>query len=254
MTVCQCGAEETGSFCSKCGANLNPEPCPACKETPSAGAQFCNHCGAELRTKAGAASASEQGGPNLGWWAAGIMTIIVAFLMLVPVLRPETEAPLPATAPIPTGPASVDLSSMTPREAADRLFERVMTAVSEENGEEVRGFLPMAVQAYSQVPNLDADGFFHMAILRQVEGSPAGAFAAAEAGLELSPNHLLALAAAAGAAETLGNAATARELHLRFLENYDSEIASENQDYLLHQQLLPGMKEAAEAYLAGGGA
>ena len=53
------------------------------------------------------------------------------------------------------GPAGVDLSSMTPREAADRLFNRVMTAVAADDSTEVVSFLPMAIRSLELAEPLD---------------------------------------------------------------------------------------------------
>jgi tetratricopeptide (TPR) repeat protein len=148
-----------------------------------------------------------------------------------------------------SGPSSLDLTSMTPREAADRLFNRVMMAVEAGDSTEAAGFLPMAISAYEIAEPLNADGLFHLAMLKQTAGDFQGALEAALAGLEDNPDHLLNLAAAARASHALGDDAAARERYTRLLEAWDEETASGLVDYEDHPGQLPTLREEAEAFL-----
>ncbi|HEX2191020.1 MAG TPA: hypothetical protein VHG51_19080, partial [Longimicrobiaceae bacterium] len=149
------------------------------------------------------------------------------------------------------GAAAVDLSSMTPREAADRLFNRVMQNVSSGDTVQARTFLPMAIAAYGRVGELDTDGRYHLAVLHLVGGDAKSA--RTEAGLILAtePRHLFGLFTAAQAETAAGNTARARELYERFLAAYETERTRDLPEYRDHQQALAPMLE--EARRAAGG-
>jgi hypothetical protein len=149
------------------------------------------------------------------------------------------------------GASGVDLNSMTPREAADRLFTRVMRGVSAGNDAEVQSFLPMALAAYDRAMPLDADGLFHRALLQITAADPDAALATAEEGLADAPTHLLLLSAAAEAQTALGNEAEARAIYARILEAWASEIGSGLADYEAHQQMMPEIESTARASAGG---
>jgi len=210
------------------------------------------------------ASAGASGGKGsdgaLGWWIAGLAMVAVILLLLVRVLAPNqgrtdtaTQGPPPAPAAGPTGgAAAVDLSSMTPREAADRLFERVMRAVESGDSAQAQQFLPMAVAAYERARPLNLDGLFHLSILQRTSLEFEEALATARQGLEEAEDHVLLLSAAAEAAREMGDTETAREYYSRLLESYDQEVASDRQEYQAHAQLLPRLREDARAFLEEG--
>ena len=138
---------------------------------------------------------------------------------------------------------------MSPREAADRLFNRVMQAVANGDSAQARQFLPMALAAYDRVPDLDRDGRYHLAVLHLVDGNPEAARTHADRILEEEPNHLFGLATAAQAEMARGNERSARDLYRRFLENYESEIARGLPEYREHEPVLPAMRQEAEQVL-----
>ncbi len=138
---------------------------------------------------------------------------------------------------------------MTPRQAADRLFNRVMTAASAGDDTEVRNFLPMAIRAHEIVEGLDADGKFHLVTLRLQGSLNDAALASAEEILAEQPNHLLGLAGAADASLALGDSASARAFYQRFLDAYDSEMVKDLSEYGDHGALLPTMRATAQTLL-----
>ncbi|MEX0856048.1 MAG: hypothetical protein WD056_00615 [Gemmatimonadota bacterium] len=151
------------------------------------------------------------------------------------------------------GPApNVDLSSMTPREAADNLFDRVMRAVANDNTTEANNFLPMAIAAYEMATPLDADGLFHLSLLQRAGGELDTALATARSGLEENPDHLLNLSGVAAISLQLGDTASAREYYTRMLDVWDREIAADRVEYTEHAPLLPLLREDADALLGGG--
>lgn len=172
---------------------------------------------------------------------------------------PETDG-VPATpaasAPTPLGPTSaVDLSAMTPREAAMRLFSRVMTAVEAGNQAEGEQFLPMAIASFGRIGPLTLDDRFHLSLLHAVAGDDARALAVAEEGLAVRPTHLLCLSAAAEAALALGDSARAESHYRTFVDAYDAEMQTGLTEYVSveegHPDLLPELLVEARDYLAG---
>lgn len=253
-----CGATASGRFCDNCGVALSAA-CRECGNPLPRGAKFCNMCGAPAR--AGTAPAAPRV-PVLPWAVAGLALLALIAVVLVPRLggRGEQAAAVqppfaPASAPGTGGPVgnpgAVDLSSMSPREAADRLFNRVMTAVSTGDTTQARQFVPMAVMAYQRVDSLDADGRYHLATLQLVAGDYAAARAQADTLLAGSPTHLFGLFSAAQAESSLGNAAAAKALFRRFLQSYDAEVAKKLPEYEEHSQALPAMKAEAERQVRG---
>jgi hypothetical protein len=147
----------------------------------------------------------------------------------------------------PTGDArAVDLSSMSPREAADRLFNRVMQNVSAGDTAQARTFLPMAVAAYGRVEPLDTDGRYHLAVLHLVGDNPRSARAEADSILAAEPRHLFGLFTAAQAEGALGNPTESRGLYQRFLDAYEVERQRELPEYQDHAQALPPMRAEAQ--------
>lgn len=145
---------------------------------------------------------------------------------------------------------------MTPRQAATRLFNRVMRSV--ESGDEAQAqlFLPMAVASYDRIAALTLDDRFHLSLLHAAAGDAASALAVAEAGLSVRPTHLLCLAAAARAAAMGGDAAKARAHYRRLVDAYDEEKGAGLPEYAAgaeegHAELLPVLRQEASDYLAG---
>ena len=251
-----CGAQTSGRFCEHCGAALSAA-CRECGNPLPKGARFCNMCGA---TAAPPATTATRTSP-LPWAVAGIALAALIAVLLVPRLRggpeaaPAAQPPFAGAGPAPAAggpgapsgnPGAVDLASMTPREAADRLFNRVMTAASNGDTAQARQFIPMAIMAYQRVDSLDADGRYHLAALQIVGGSYDAARAQADTILASSPTHLFGLFTAADAEQHRGNAAGAKAFYQRFLDAYDAEVAKKLPEYEEHAQGLPAMKAAAE--------
>lgn len=252
-----CGAPATaGRFCTECGAPLAENvACAACSAALPPGARFCNQCG----TAAGMAPATHGGesapatrATILPWAVAGLATVALLVVVLLPRFTSSGPEPI-ATGPAgpPGNASSVDISSMTPRERADRLFNRVMQSVSTGDSAQARAFMPMALAAYEQVPDLDLDGRYHDAVLHLLDGDPESARAQADSILAAEPTHLFGLFTAAQAEQALGREAAARKLYQEFLENYDAEIARGLPEYRDHTRVLPINRAEAERVTGG---
>jgi hypothetical protein len=149
--------------------------------------------------------------------------------------------------------AMPDLSTMTPREAADRLFERSMRLQESGDVERARFFANMAVQAYDAVPpdGIDADARFHLGLLDLLQQDPDAAEAQADAILTSDPDHLLGIMLRARVAEARGDAAAERAAYARFLDLMPAQQARELPEYRAHAALLDA--EAAKAREVTGG-
>jgi hypothetical protein len=277
-TCPQCGKPASGNFCQHCGSTLGSRSCTECGAELSGAAKFCTQCGAPA-VKAGGRGASRRAGPgasagvanhrqaaaatlgggNAPWWIAGIamfgLILVVGWNAVKPGPR---QAPGAAPAGMPgaagdpaAGMSTIDLNSMTPREAADRLFNRVMAAMSQADTSGGMFFQPMAVQAYERAEPLDLDGLLHLSLLQSL-ADPSAGLATAQRILESEPDHVLGLGAAAQAALALGDSAQATTYYKHLLEVYDAQFGRNLVEYDGHRSLMAEMRDDARQFLAGG--
>lgn len=200
-------------------------------------------------------------GARVSWAAAGILVTTLLVVVIVR-LTPGTGNPAataPSTTPGTLGPTSaVDLASMTPRQAATRLFDRVMRSVESGDRAQAELFLPMAIASYDVIAALTLDDRFHLSLLHAAAGDATSALAVAEAGLAVRPTHLLCLAAAARAALLGGDAAKAGVHYRTLVDVYDDEVGAGLEEYGTgaeegHGELLPLLRQEARDHLAGSG-
>lgn len=250
----ECGKAATGNFCQQCGAKLGGRFCNQCGAKVAPNAKFCNQCGDKAGDGGGhrAAAAATVGGQNLRWWIAGI-----AMFGLIIVVGTQMVSPGGPAAPTPVQPApqtSVgtlpDLTSMTPIEAADRLFERVMRAIARGDSAEAQQFMPMAVGAYERARPLDLDGLFHLSLLERTAGLLEEALATAQQILDQDPDHLLGLHAAAEAAAELGRDVEAALHYRHIVDVYAPQMARQLLEYVDHSGITDNLLSGAEAFLA----
>ncbi len=244
MRCPNCQTESNGRFCPNCGTTLESAGCPACGAPLTAGARFCTRCGKAVRGGGGSGSTVP-----LAWVVAGAAVIIAAVAILMPRNgggTPAGAAPMSA-APFAgeTGGAAADPLSGTPREQADRLFNRIMTEKSNGNTDQAVFFTPMALQAYQMAEPLDIDGLYHVSLIKAVAGDFMGAEETARQILDAVPTHLLGLAALAEAALGAGDTATAKDAYNKFLDNYDTERVKTLQEYQDHAPILETYEQDA---------
>jgi hypothetical protein len=254
MKCPNCGHDGSGAFCSECGTPLKGARCSNCNAPLATGAAYCNNCGTRVKEK----------DSKLPWYVAGIALLALLGALLIPGLRrPDADAqqadasgaPV-AEAEVPQGdaaqggaPGQPPPLTGTPREQADRLFNRIMS--TRESGDTARAkfFLPMGVAAYQQAGDLDEDGLYHLSLLQTFKGDAADARKSAEQALARAPNHLLALAAAAEAAAAGSDKAAARKYYEKFLSVYDAEKGKPLPEYQDHAQILPEYQAEARKYV-----
>ena len=255
-----CGHPASGPFCSQCGARVAATlACASCGNEIPPGGKFCNQCGTAVGLPGTAAADTPHAAPaaparaasTLPWVVTGVALLALVIALVFP--RPDGEETPPTPAAMASPPAgegfgdarSVDLASMTPRERADNLFNRVMQSVSSGDSTQAKFFMPMALAAYEDVPQLDADGHYHMAVLHLAAGDPAAARARADSILAGAPDHLFGLFTAAQSEQAMGNTTAARELYGRFNESFDAEMALGRAEYGEHQAVMPMMRQEA---------
>jgi hypothetical protein len=178
---------------------------------------------------------------------------VVVLILLIPE-RAQRAGPMPFTDPGAGAPAGMGtgLGGFTGdlRTDADRLFNRVMAAAEERRQDEVDQFMPMALQAYEMVPDLDDDGLFHLAILYETAGDHAMARQTAERILAGTPTHILGLGVAGSASAAAGDDGAARGYFRRLLDGYPAESGRLRPEYVDHQPMLEEYRRVASEYLA----
>ena len=251
-SVCpSCGAAATGHFCASCGSPLAGARCTACATILTPGAKFCHRCG----TVAGvsAHNRADATSTTLPWAIAGIALIALVGLLAGQRFRstPPADAAqaqaqaqgAPQGEPNGAGPAAdasapgvraPDISSMTPRERADRLFDRIMRLDTEGKKDSVQFFSPMAIAAYQMIQNPDADARFDMGRIAEVAGAFPAAKSEADSILAKQPTHLLGLVLAMQAARSAGDTIGAKAFHARLRAAQKAELAKKLPEYDRH--------------------
>jgi len=232
------------------------QKCPVCGASLPARAKFCSECGSVTRAAAPSAGAATAASSNqmLPWFIAfvSVLAVFAAVIILAvrrpgPAAGPATSANAPFANGAPTDMrGTTDISQMTPREAADRLYDRIARASEAGDTAQVQFFAPMAIQAYQQVSPLDADARFHIGLIDLAAGNPAGASAQADSIERESRTHLFGPLLKARVAEAAGNTAALQQAYRQFLANYDSERAKNLEEYGQHNTLLTQTRTAAQ--------
>ena len=269
----RCGSEAAGNFCSQCGAPLaRAAACPSCRAVLREGALYCTECGVPVGAREAKARSA-----RIPWVTSALALAAFSVLIAVLVQRGSIErvgemtmtGGLPGEAPAGAAPAEPapdgsagtgmpsmqELAQMTPREAADRLFERVMREHESGDFERAAFFIGMALQAYDAVPaaEVDADLRFHVGLLSLISADSVAAREAAEAILAEEPGHLLGLLLASRAADFAGDPAAAETFRTRMREAVaDAGGIPPRAEYDAHRTLIEGTL-AEDSEEEGGG-
>ncbi|MEW5917571.1 MAG: hypothetical protein AB1762_14285 [Gemmatimonadota bacterium] len=132
------------------------------------------------------------------------------------------------------GSRAPDISQMTPRERASRLFDRVMRLDEEGKTDSVMLFASMAIPTFQSLAPLDNHLRYDLGRVAAAAGELDIAQAQADTILKSNPQHLLGLILAARTAEKQGNAAAASRLLARVAAAETSERAKGLEEYQLH--------------------
>ena len=220
---------------SVAGSRSGVSACPSCNAATRPDAQYCHACGKPLH---GQPAARPRDPVTVALYSIIGIAIAGTLAGVVYIANENNVAapPSPALDSSATRSApSVDISSMSPREAADRLFNRIMTAEEQGNKPEVLQFAPMAIQAYERVEIMDADAYFHVGLIHAATGDFNMVRKQVEILKKLSPGHLLGLILEHEAAEQSGDRDAAAKASAAFAAAYDLEITAERPEYQAHR-------------------
>jgi hypothetical protein len=214
-----------------------------------AGARFCGTCGTAIGAVAPTLSTSRRNVVPFAIAAAAglVAALIIAYRSQGGPAGAVAQASAPQ-APFASsdGGAPPDLSKMTPREAFDRLFNRVMTASERGDTAQANRFTPMAIMAYGNLPEADADARYDVALIKLHAGDFDGARALADTIRTQDPKHLFGfvLQAAIGQFEKKPAAVTAA--YRGFLAVADEELKTNKPEYTAHRGMLDSFRQSAE--------
>ena len=133
------------------------------------------------------------------------------------------------------GVRAPDISSLSPQERADRLYNRVMLLASQGKVDSVVFFAPMALTAYQMLAPLNADQRYDMGRIGEVAGAIPLAKAQADTILRENPNHLLGLILEARLATLAGDTTKLRLFERRLIAAEKSETSRKRDEYARHQ-------------------
>src|SRR5688500_4672979 len=244
-TTCKsCGTPGTGQYCANCGAPLAGAKCAACSATLSPGAKFCHRCGSAV----GSTNAvPHEPKTNALPWIVAALAFLALFAMVAgrgfntsrgSALDGSQNA-LPQAGlddrGAGMGPRAPDISSLSPQERADRLYNRVMLLATQGKVDSVQFFAPMALTAYQMLAPLNADQRYDMGRIGEVVGAIPLAKAQADTILRENPNHLLGLILGARLATLEGDTAQLRQYERRLVAAEKAEVAKKLDEYVRHE-------------------
>jgi hypothetical protein len=145
------------------------------------------------------------------------------------------------------GESPPDLSTMSPRERFNRLYNRIMRGAESGDEATVTRFTPMAMMAYAQLDTVDADARFHAALLQVHTGNADGAKALGDTVLSQTPGHLFGYVILGTVARWKKDEPALRKAYAGFLQHYDAEMKAGRTEYDEHTKSLEDFRKAALA-------
>ena len=200
--------------------------CPACGS--GAVGRFCAACGARLQLGAPDATARHTR-TLLPWIGVGFVLVVAVVTFSIRKIYPR---PANAAA-IATMPAS-DIASLSTRERAGRLYDRIMRLHGERKVDSVGFFAQMALASYAAIPDIDTDARYDMARVAMVAQALDVAAAQSDAILKSDQNHLLGLLLSADIARARGEPSKAIRAEQQFIAAAPRERARRLAEYEAH--------------------
>lgn len=219
--------ERQAAFCTTCGTQLIP------------GARYCHSCGLTIGEGPAGERVSRPWPPALRWGLPIVGFGAVVALSAIQLSREARDDPEGTAAAMGVmgsrGGGAPDISSMSPQERADRLFNRVMSLSSEGKADSAAFFAPMALAALESLQPLTAHTRYDMGLVALATGDALRAAAQADSILAQRTTHLLGLALAARAADARGDGTASRSFQQRLLAAERAELDQPLQEYSDHR-------------------
>jgi Double zinc ribbon len=259
-----CGAAANGRYCANCGSPLAGASCASCSADLSPGAKFCHRCGAAV----GAVAPARESKTNSLPWIVAALAFLALFAMAAGrgfnASRSSTVDGSANALPQAglddrgvtgndqsAGVRAPDISSLSPQERADRLYNRVMMLATQGKTDSVLFFAPMALTAYQMLSPLNADQRYDMGRIGEVAGALPLAKAQADSILRDNPNHLLGLILEARLATLVGDSSGLHAYERRLIAAEKSETSRKREEYLRHRDDITSALQQARKSLAG---
>src|SRR6266566_2443313 len=247
-TCASCGAAATGKYCASCGAPVAGATCGSCAAILTPGAKFCHRCGSPV----GSTASTRESRTNALPWIVAALAFLALFAMAAGrgfnARRGSTvdgsQNALPqaglddrglATDSQSAAVRAPDISSLSPQERADRLYNRVMLLATQGKIDSVQFFAPMALTAYQMLSPLNADQRYDMGRIGEVAGALPLAKAQADSILRENPNHLLGLILEARLATLAGDTTQLHSYERRLIAAQKAELAKKRDEYTRHE-------------------
>ncbi|HEX6433138.1 MAG TPA: hypothetical protein VFZ87_02810 [Gemmatimonadales bacterium] len=184
------------------------------------------------------------------WIIAGVSLAALLAVVLIMVARqspapPKGPGEVAALAPA-SSEAPPDISSLSPRERFNRLYNRVMRAAQEGDQGTVTRFTPMALMAYAQLDSFDADARYHAALLKVHTGEADASRALADTILAEAPGHLFGYVIRGTVARFRKDDKALSQAYAGFLQRYDAEMKQARAEYGEHRTSLDEFRKAAQ--------
>jgi hypothetical protein len=251
MSVCPACKSEIpdGRYCAKCGATLRDIACPRCNTPLAVGSRFCQNCGSSVVVALPPPPPPPPPPPavilaaappsRIPWIIGGTATAALLILIIAqrlnigatPPINSGTQSP-PSEAP--AAMRAPDISQMSPRERAARLFDRIMRLDEEGKRDSVQLFAAMAIPTFQALQPLDAHLRYDLGRVAAAAGELVLAQAQADTILQGRPQHLLGLILAAQIADRRADTLRARRLRNRLLAAEAAERGLALEEYRLH--------------------
>ena len=173
---------------------------------------------------------------------AGVLAVILVMLVRN---SPDRAVPPLASGQGAAEEAPPDISSMSPRERFNRLYNRIMTAAQAGDEATAERFMPMALMAYAQLDSVDADARYHAALLKAHTGAVEASRALADTILAQHPGHLFGYVIRGTVARFRKDQKGLDAAYGGFLKRYDEEMKAGRQEYGEHRTSLEEFRRAA---------
>jgi len=222
----------TAKFCSNCGAKFLPN------------ASFCHNCGWSVQ---GIPPRAELRPAPLRW-VLPVAAIVALILLIVFRSGSDDGAAMTSSEADQVQPAAgvpPDISSMSPEERADRLFNRVMSLWSDGKKDSAAFFAPMAISALESLAPMNAHLRYDIGLVALAGGDVDKAAALSDTILRERPTHLLGLVLASRVADARGDSAAGSAIRKKLIAAESSERAKPLPEYGDHDADLRAALDAA---------